>query len=1194
MGHQKTNRRGTTRAALGIGAIALFLLAFAPPAWATSEHSFDPVLSLNGSTTTSSEDEVPDPGSSHPPKAFEGPCGTATDPHGDIYVAIPGEFKSEAGRIDVFNPAGEYLLEVKDAHQPCTLAVDSKGNLYAREYEVKGKVVRYAPDSYPPSGSTHYGSPVSVYDPSEHGDPGSNLCLRSPSIAVNPANDHLYVSHDCRIEEYDSAAAGSALLNGKIGESLQNGNPVAKGFKGIDVYGKNHDVYVARKLPNEFEGPDMVAVYDGADGHVKCEVDGSKTPAGSFSFSLGAPVAVDQSNGDFYVLDTAHKVADQFSVKGEECKYVGQLPTPPVLKQQVTTDFGDIAVDDPLVKGEAGYDSPNEGYVYATSGTKAASSHLFAFAPIVKEASEPPEIRGQGASAIAETEAVLGAELDPHNHATSFRFEYTSEAEFLEHGYAGAAAVPVPDGDGGEGGAFVAVSEPIVGLEAGVSYRFRLVATSRCNPEEPEELCTASGEDARFATYPIPTVSSGCPNESLRTGPSAALPDCRAYELVTPPDTNGRTPTMSELGGTLSAIGGFDSQIVSPDGGGLVFGSEGGSLPGLGGGGYHDTYEALRGSSGWQSLFTGLSGAQANRALPGGISPDHTFSFWHVIGENGTLAVSGKNSEYIRRATGSADPNCAPATEPEGQFEYVGCGSEGTDPFARGRWIAPGGGHVVFTTGVEQGASSPPVQLELCAPPSPVGAIYDRTPGGSTRCVSVPPAGASVETEAEFEEHSANYLGASADGSAVAFELGHTMYAGIGNEETVEVATGATAFGGISRDGSRVFYLAEPSKEGIPRGEIFACDLGSGPCAGEGAHPPIQIGSGGESTLVNVSPDGSHVYFVSPKVLDEADEGVLGKDNLYLWDGSSPRFIAVLDPLDVSGETIEGHVFGGLGQWVSDAVGQAPSRETGPGNDPSRTTPDGRVLVFQSHADLTPSYQSDGRSEVYRYDSEAEPAERLLCVSCNPTGAPGASNAELQSPVGPLLSSVPPVDPLVHIANVTADGGAVFFQSADRLVSADRDGKVDVYEWEAAGSGACGRPGGCLYLISSGKSSEDDYLYSVTPDGSNVFFESGDTLVSQDPDKTPSIYDARVDGGFPASSPPPGECLGEACQPAALAPDEQTPASSSFQGAGNLSEGGASKPRCSKGKRRVASKGRSRCVKSHKKHRANANRRRAR
>ena len=299
------------------------------------------------------------------------------------------------------------------------------------------------------------------------------------------------------------------------------------------------------------------------------------------------------------------------------------------------------------------------------------------------------------------------------------------------------------------------------------------------------------------------------------------------------------------------------------------------------------------------------------------------------------------------------------------------------------------------------------------------------------------------------------YQGTSRDGTAVAFKVKGTLYVRLDNEETVEVAEGEPRFGGLSQDGERVVYLrpnpTAPTVEGtqIPQGELFMCDVRSG-CAGPGAQAPIQIGSGGESVLVNVSADGSNVYFVSPIALDAAGEGKAGEDNLYQWDGTGIHFVAGLDPSDVIGR--EGVVterrVGGLGLWITNAVAPLLEPTRGPGSDPSRTTQDGGIMIFESRAGLT-GFDSDGHSEIYRYDSGAGAGSRLICLSCNPTGAAATSDAQLESDPPLQFTSLPPVNAIASIANLTANGKRAFFQSAERLVLGDTDGKVDVYEWEA-------------------------------------------------------------------------------------------------------------------------------------------------
>jgi hypothetical protein len=275
---------------------------------------------------------------------------------------------------------------------------------------------------------------------------------------------------------------------------------------------------------------------------------------------------------------------------------------------------------------------------------------------------------------------------------------------------------------------------------------------------------------------------------------------------------------------------------------------------------------------------------------------------------------------------------------------------------------------------------------------------------------------------------------------------------------------------------------------------------------------------------------------------------------------------------------------GGLGQWVTDAVAEALDQRqgqfVGPANDPSRTNADGGTFVFESRAELA-GYENEGHSEIYRYDYGSSD---LSCVSCSPIGAPAASDARIESRYAPRLSPLPPVNAVSTVENVVAGGGKVFFQSADRLVPGDLDGKIDVYEWEAHGAGGCASGTGCLSLISAGRSAEDEYLYAVGDDGRDVFLWSGDLLTAQDLDGAPSIYDAREGGGLPAPPTPPGECLGEACQPSAVARDDATPGSSSFMGSGNL------KPHV-KSCHRSKHKGRARRGRRHCGRRRHANRR---
>jgi hypothetical protein len=709
-----------------------------------------------------------------------------------------------------------------------------------------------------------------------------------------------------------------------------------------------------------------------------------------------------------------------------------------------------------------------------------------------------PRIQGEAATQITDTSATLIASINPANEPTSYHFEYGTADCSLNP----CASVPIPDASIGAGGEDVPVARELTGLQPGTEYHFRVVAA---NP-----IGTSEGPDGTFTTYPA--VVKG-------------LPDGRVYELVTPADTNGLFPrSFIGAGGGRSN---FRTPLASPSGESVVFNTEG-ALPGAESNGSIDAYEAVRGQDGWTSHVVSPAGAQAEQPGPGGLSADHQYAFWES-GNGGSLALGGLDTSYIRL--------------PNGSFELFGQGSLGTDPAADAKLITPGAGHIVFATGV----FAPAVQLESKAPEAPLGAVYDRTPSG-THVVSLLPGDVTPAA-------TALYQGATADASAIVFQLEGTLYVRVDGTTTLEVASGNPVFAGISENGDRVFYFRPDGSENPARGDIYVFDTNSQ------ATTPLTAGGG--ATVVNISSDGSHVYFVSTQQLDGV-EGTLGADNLYVWDGATTRFIATLAPKDLTAFDPDGLV--NLATWTTHVVGGAQNENHGPANDPSRTTPDGAFMVFQSHGSLT-GYDSDGHSQVYLYDAAGED---LTCVSCNPTGAAATGDAELQGFRGGA-----PTNALAQIPNVTEDGRMVFFQSAEALVPGDSDGATDVYEWSE----------GRVSLLSYGHSDGTrDFLYGMTPDGHDVFFQTRDALLPEDRSGgAGAIYDARIGGGFPTAQEE-APCVAEDnCQGSpSLPPALIAPGSESFESPV------ATRPRrraCRKGTHRVRRHGRTRCVRNHRRRR---------
>ena len=218
------------------------------------------------------------------------------------------------------------------------------------------------------------------------------------------------------------------------------------------------------------------------------------------------------------------------------------------------------------------------------------------------KAASKPQVGGVQATELSETGATLNARINPENSATTYHFEYGPTPAY-------GTSVPATDQPVASDDTEHQVSVPLSNLQPGITYHFKVVATNEWGASE--------SDDTTFSFSP-----PSCPNSHVRqqTG-SNFLPDCRAYELVSPAKQGAAVFWPSNETVDFGSGFGLQSELdvaewpqytgYATNPARFTFYGGLGAVPGLDvPNSLLDTYLSTRTNNGWVTTFPGIKGSE--------------------------------------------------------------------------------------------------------------------------------------------------------------------------------------------------------------------------------------------------------------------------------------------------------------------------------------------------------------------------------------------------------------------------------------------------------------------------------------------------------------------------------------------------------------------------------------------------------
>lgn len=707
-----------------------------------------------------------------------------------------------------------------------------------------------------------------------------------------------------------------------------------------------------------------------------------------------------------------------------------------------------------------------------------------------KTAQLVPEVFSASVFNPKTTTATITALANPHNSTVSdCHFAYGTTAAYGQ---------TIPCTSTPSGNSAVRVSADLTGLSPDTGYHFRLFLTTSGGSTE--------GEDHGFSTFRVPAPAGACPNAGIRALQGTEnLPECRAFEQVTPVEKNGGNVSFSRPAQSALAPGAIAYSLSS-------------GLPGQETNQAIGWYRAKRAATGWSSRSFDLPQTNPGSSIietTKWISPDLSKS---VSASNLALApgaTEGGTGVYVHKVdTGELDLVAEESDPPvtDGVL-YSAFMSVGPGPV----WGATDDlSHVVFETRADLGQGAAPGTNNVWEWADGHLRLVNRLPNGDPS-----PNGAFAKgqrTALQFP----NVI--STDGSRVFFSANLTSVGGTAALYVRENGTTTTlvsrshragddptkpleaAFVGASDNGRFVFFLSNTPLIEDPRGGMYRVDLDTDTIM------LIAPGANDAGTATQrISDDGERIYFTSDKQLTpDAEPG----SGLYLWDHGVLKL--VVNFADVPS--------GSLASAMSD---------------------DGRYMEFSTAAPVTgfdstsaaclDSGGNPGRcAEMYSYDAVTGATSCMSCAPAGPSG--GDATTGLINGFQSFALYAPTA--------VLADGTYIF-DTPTALVPEDVNRKRDVYESK----------NGVVELLTTGTDRNDAYYLDTSSDKTDIYFATTGRLVAQDIDTLRDIYSARRGGGLSNQNEiltPARECALDPCQGPQQSPG-QAPAigSATLNGSGN-------------------------------------------